>query len=277
MTTLFAIIGDPVAQARSPSVFNARFKSAGMDAVMVPMHVASDRFESTLDSLRYVKNLGGLVITVPHKFAAARLTTSPSRRCEVAGAANALRWDGDGWMGELFDGEGFAMGVEARHGPVAGMSAAIVGAGGAGIAIAIALIDRNVKDLSIWDIELHRADDVRRRLGDLTAAPIHVAPPGALHDLVVNATPIGMDGDTRLPFQLHGLKRSALVCDAIMKPPRTPLLIEAERSGHPIQEGRHMLDFQVDALWQFFGLCDATCIHQPWHARQSARPPPGQL
>lgn len=254
MTTIFGIIGDPVSQVRSPLVFNERFRSHGIDAIMVPMHIAPDDFESALDGLHRMKNLGGLVVTVPHKIAAARLLANPSRRCEATGAANALRWSPHGWIGDLFDGEGFAAGVEANHGPLVGRNCAIVGAGGAGVAIALALIDRNIRSLRIWDVDATRAADSSRRLSAYTSIPILLEPPSAADDIAINATPVGMEDDEQLPFQPSALKPDALVCEAIMKPPRTQLLIDAERTGHPIQEGRHMLDFQVDALWKFFGL-----------------------
>jgi shikimate dehydrogenase len=63
-----------------------------------------------------------------------------------------------------------------------------------------------------------------------------------------------MDENDPIPFPLDRLRSGAVVADAIMKPTRTRLLREAEDHGHPIQEGRHMLDNQVDAIWLFFGL-----------------------
>lgn len=254
MTTVFGIVGDPVAQARSPQVFNALFQSRGIDAVMVPMHVSADDFERTLAGLSGMKNLGGLVITVPHKFAAASMLSQRSHRVEIAGAANAMRWDGTGWVGDLFDGEGFANGVEAQHGQVEGQRCAVVGAGGAGTAISLALIDRHIRSLSIWDIDRSRADMLRNRLAAYTNIPITVAPPSQDIDIAINASPVGMDGLEGLPFDLSQLPPKALVCEAIMKPPKTQLLRDAERLGHPIQEGKHMLDFQVESLSRFFGL-----------------------
>ncbi|MCQ4630138.1 hypothetical protein GB927_008840 [Shinella sp. CPCC 100929] len=254
MTTIFGIVGDPIAQARSPEVFNALFRERGIDAVMVPMHVTTGDFEDALKGLRHMRNLGGLVITVPHKFAAARLLSDASHRAEIAHAANVIRPTKDGWAGDLYDGEGFAIGVEARHGPIAGRRCAIVGAGGAGTAIALSLIDRDAATIRIFDINQPLAERLSARLAAHTAVPITVGPPSALDDIAINASSAGMSPTDALPFDPAGLRPGALVCEAIMKPPKTRLLAEAENLGHPIQEGRHMLDYQVEAIWNFFRL-----------------------
>ena len=66
-TRLYAIIGDPIAQVRSPEVFTERFAAAGMDAVLVPVHVPRDRFDAIVPALMALGNLDGLLVTVPFK------------------------------------------------------------------------------------------------------------------------------------------------------------------------------------------------------------------
>jgi shikimate dehydrogenase len=254
MTQLFAIVGDPIAQVRSPEVFNQLFRERGVDATMVPMLVRPDKFGASLLGLRSIENMAGLIITVPHKAAAARLLKRASSRVKVAEAANALRPCLDGWEGDLFDGEGFARGMEAEGRELRGAHCALVGCGGAGAAIALALLERGVASLSVWDIDQTRAADLAQRLRGVSHPGISIAPPNSRTDVAINATPLGMDENDPTPISLERLQRRAVVADAIMKPPRTKLLHEAEQLGHPIQEGHHMLDNQVEAIWSFFGL-----------------------
>ena len=141
MTLLFGILGDPIDQARSPEVFNELFRQRGVDAVMAPMRVGVGKFEAALAGLRAVENVAGLVVTVPHKSAAARLMKKGSQRAALAIAANALRPCKGGWEGDLFDGEGFVRGMAAEGKSVGGARCAIVGSGGAGAAIAFALLE----------------------------------------------------------------------------------------------------------------------------------------
>ncbi len=205
MTDLYGIIGDPVAQVRSPAVFNARFQAAGLDAVMVPMHVIGDRPGAAIAGLRAIENLAGLVITVPHKPAAARLLRSCSDRVRMAGAANVLRPVPDGWDGDLFDGEGFAIGLEANGFQLAGKRCALVGAGGAGAAIAVALITREIAELTIFDIDEGKTSDLVARLQRLGRCPVSMGRPGRATDLAINATPLGMEAGDPLPFEVAAL------------------------------------------------------------------------
>jgi shikimate dehydrogenase len=254
MTQLFAIIGDPIAQVRSPEVFNQLFRRRGVDAVMVPMLVHPGEFNASISGLRAIENIQGLIVTVPHKTAAARLVETVSRRVTVARAANALRPCSGGWEGELFDGEGFATGVEAEGHELKGKHCALVGCGGAGAAIALALLDRNVASLSIWDVDETKAADLAQRLRSAGTLEVRISLPNSKTDVAINATPLGMAEDDPVPIDLDVLRQGALVAEAIMKPSRTRLLREAQQRGHRIQEGRHMLDNQVEAIWSFFGL-----------------------
>jgi shikimate dehydrogenase len=182
------------------------------------------------------------------------LLRSGSEGVRITGAANALRPCVDGWEGDLFDGEGFAIGIEARGFHLGGKNCAVIGAGGAGAAIALALLERRVGSLSIWDVDHRKAAFLVERLSAISPVPVAVGEPGKDTDLAVNATPLGMSPDDPLPMAIDSLRTDALVAEAIMKPPMTRLLIEARRRGCEIQQGRHMLDNQVAAIWKFFEL-----------------------
>jgi shikimate dehydrogenase len=255
---LYAIIGDPIAQARSPEVFNRLYAERGVNAEMVALHVSPAQLPTVLEGLAAIRNFGGAVITIPHKAAAAALAVQHSPRVQLAGVANALRRTADGWSADLFDGIGFVAGLVACGHRAGVASAAIVGAGGAGIAIATALLEAGAGQLGLCDIDAARAERARVRLSALWPGRVDVRHPSPCDRLVINATPVGMQPDDPLPFELSGLDPQAVIADAIMKPPRTRLLLEAARLGHPIHEGRHMLDSQAEALWRFLGMGEGT-------------------
>ena len=251
---IFGIIGDPIAQARSPEVFNQLFRERRVEAAMTPMLVASRNLEAALSGLRAIDNVAGLIITVPHKAAAARLMKTGSKRAMLAGAANALRPCPGGWEGDLFDGEGFLRGMEAEGRDLRGARCALVGCGGAGAAISFALIEAGIKSLAIWDIDPRQSQTLSARLRAAYGTDVSITLPDAATDIAINATPLGMNVDDPLPIRVDALRRGALVADVIMKPPFTRLLMEAQRRGCAIHAGRHMLDHQAEAIWAFFGL-----------------------
>lgn len=253
---LYGILGDPVGQARSPSVFNARFAAEGRDAVMVPIEAAASDLEATLSGLRKIKNFAGLVVTVPHKAAAAAIARRRSTRVDLVRAANVLRPIEGGWEAELFDGDGFVNGLRSKGHQVKGKAVAIVGAGGAGIAIAEAILAAG-GIISLSDRELHREEATIDLLNGAFPGRISLGAPGPIHAIAVNATPAGMDGDRSMVFDPATLDKRALVAEVVMKPAVTPLLQAAAELGLATHEGRHMLDGQADAIWSFLAMGEA--------------------
>jgi shikimate dehydrogenase len=258
-TRLFGIVGDPIAQVRSPEVFNAHFADRGIDAVFLPIHVHPDALATAFDGFKALANLDGLVITVPHKFAAAGLMDELGPQAHRAAAVNAARKTKTGkWAGDLFDGIGMVEGLRAKNIDPAGKSCIVYGAGGAGTAIAFALADTNPSRLAIVDPAAGKADQLAQSLrksvpGIVVETPDASAGPTG-YDIAINASPLGLNPDDPLPFDPTGLSAGAIVAEAVMKPPVTHLLRQADRLGFTIHPGIHMLDGQFGPFLDFFGL-----------------------
>ncbi|MEU1073467.1 MULTISPECIES: shikimate dehydrogenase [unclassified Streptomyces] len=256
-TRLYAVLGDPVAQVRAPALLNALFARLGTDAVLVPVRAAAADLTRVVQGLKAIGNLDGMLFTVPHKAAALALADRVSTAAAVAGSTNAMRREPDGtWYAENFDGTGFVGGLRAAGHEPAGRRVALVGAGGAGSAIAAALLSAGVARLSVADPDTARVDALLARLEAHWPgrAGATAAPRLADADLAVNATPLGMRPDDPLPFEPGGLPAGAVVADIIMKPPRTALLERAALLGRLAHPGTHMLDHQLDAYREFFRL-----------------------
>lgn len=258
-TRLYGIVGDPVEQVRSPAVFNAHFAERGVDAVFLPLHVGTAGIEAALAGFAALANLDGLIVTIPHKLAFAALMDEVGPHGRLVGAVNAVRRrPAGGWAGELFDGLGFVEGLRGQGIDPAGLSYLVFGAGGAGAAIAGALLSVAPDRVAIADPVPGRAKELCRKLR--TSAPhLAIEPTGpevapSAFDVVVNATPLGMKADDPLPVDPGQLRPGMLVCEAVMKPPVTRLLLEAEKRGCRIQPGCHMLDGQFPLFLDFFGL-----------------------
>ncbi|MEU0256600.1 ThiF family adenylyltransferase [Streptomyces sp. NPDC006184] len=256
-TRLYAVLGDPVEQVQSPGLLNPLLARLGIDAVLVPVHVRPADLESVVRGLQRVGNLDGLFVTVPHKTAAALLADRRSRTVEITGSANVLRRESDGaWLAENFDGSGFVTGLARAGHPPKGARVALVGAGGAGSAIAAALLDAGVDRLTITDPDTPRLTALVDRLAAHWPGRVHAAGRPPLDDtgIAVNATPLGLRPDDPLPFDPHELRPGTVVADIIMKPRDTRLLREAAAHGLPVHHGSHMLTGQVDSYRAFFAL-----------------------
>jgi shikimate dehydrogenase len=256
-TRLYALLGDPITQVRAPGLLNPVLARRGTDAVLVPMWVAPGDVAPVVRTLRQVANLHGILVTVPHKATVLALADRVTARARLAGSANALRREPDGtWSADTFDGDGFVRGLtEAGHDPK-GLRVCVVGAGGAGSAIAVALLDAEVAELRLVDTDPDRCDGLRRRLSRAYPGRVSAStgPRLADVDVVVNATPLGLRPDDPLPFPVTGLPAHAVVADIIMKPAQTALLRAAGERGLATHPGEPMLAHQIASYLDFFDL-----------------------
>ncbi|MFI4997314.1 MAG: shikimate dehydrogenase family protein [Hyphomicrobiales bacterium] len=254
-TRLIGIVGDPIAQVKSPLVFNPRFKAAGLNAVLVPLHVRQDQFEATLRGLMALGNLDGIIITVPYKARAMALVDEVMPTGRKVGAINAMRREPDGrWSGDMFDGRGLVRGLADEGISVAKRRVMLIGAGGAGSAVAVAFADAGAAGIAIHDIDAAKASGlVARVAAAYPACELRAGKPQvAGFDIIVNATPIGMAPGDGLPAEIGALDASQLVIDVIAKPEVTPLLAKARASGCRSIGGKTMLAGQAAELEKFF-------------------------
>jgi len=254
-TRVLGIIGDPIAQARSPEVWTGLFRLNGVDAVCVPMQVAPSGLDSFLEGAKALRNFAGLIVTIPHKAASLHRVPTLTDRARRVGAVNVIRLDDDGeWTGDTVDGIGFADGLEARGQRIAGRRALVVGTGGAGTAIAVALAEAGAAEVAVFDLDPERAADAAGRVA-AAGAPARVATPDAAgFDLVVNATPLGMAPGDPLPIALDRVGPGCIVGDVVVHPRLTKLLTAARERGCFVQPGVHMMDAQIAPMAEFLGL-----------------------
>jgi shikimate dehydrogenase len=260
-TILIAHIGYPTESFKAPLIYNPWFAANGIDAVVMPMGVRAENYPTTLPALFKITNIRGALITMPHKVTTLGLVDEASTTARIAGSANALRKAADGKLiADMFDGTGFTRGLKRKGFKFARAKCLVVGAGGVGSAIAASLAAEGVGSLTLFDANAASAKSVAERLKlhygklDVTIEPSTVIG----YDLVVNATPIGMNDGDPLPFDVAELAPSTFVADVVMKREITPLLAAAKARGCKIQIGTDMLFEMIPAYLEFFGFGTTT-------------------
>lgn len=254
-TRLYAVIGDPVGQVQAPALVNPLLADLDLDAVLVPVHVPVGRLDEAVHGLRAFGNLDGLLVTVPHKAAVLRFADRVGPAAELSGSANALRRESDGrWHADNFDGAGFVAGLEGAGHRAAGARVTLVGTGGAGCAIAPALLMAGAAHVVLCDLDPARTAALAARLQarwpGRTGCATRPVTDGA--DIVVNATPLGLRPGDPLPFDPGTLAPGTLVADIVMKPRVTALLRTAADRGLPVHYGAPMLESQLALYRQYF-------------------------
>ena len=260
-TALIAHIGFPTHAFKSPQIYNPYFEQAGIDAVVVPMACRADDYAALLRPLFALDNLRGALITMPHKIATTGLVDVLSPAARIAGACNAVRRDASGRLvGDMFDGEGFVRGLRRKGCALSGASALVVGAGGVGSAIAASLAVAGVGTLALHDVDPAAARSLVERLrSHYPALSVHAGsndPAG--FDVVVNATPMGMNDGDPLPLDVARIEPHAFVGEVVMKREMTAFLKAAQARGCRFQVGTDMLFEQIPAYLEFFGFPTTT-------------------
>lgn len=253
-TTVIGIVGDPIAQVKSPSGMTAGLIARGLNAIVVPFHVHKETLAPFVTNLSLAKNVAGLIATIPHKFTFYDLCTNCSPRSALLHTVNVLRRDGDGtWYGDLFDGEGFVTSLIRGGCQPTGKRALLIGAGGAGAAIALALLEAGVSALAVHDRDIERQDTLLARLavtgnGRLLGG---TADPSGF-DIVINATPSGMQAGDPLPVDISHLSPEAFAADVITAPVETAFLRAAMARGCKVRTGIDMFNGVCELMLDFY-------------------------
>ena len=260
-TILIAHLGYPTKSFRAPMIYNPYFEKIGFNAIVMPMGVKAEDYAEVLKALFALTNIRGALVTMPHKVTTLAFMDEISTTARIAGACNAILRRPDGSLvGDMFDGEGFVRGVARKGRHIAGESALVVGCGGVGSAIAASLAAASVSRLGLFDADSASAASLGSRLAahypKLEVQTGAKDPSG--YDIVVNATPIGMNDGDPLPMDVDRITPSSFVGEVVMKQEMTPFLRAAQAKGCAIQIGVDMLFEQIPAYLEFFGFPTTT-------------------
>jgi shikimate dehydrogenase len=255
-TRVVFMIGTPVGQVRSPTLFNAHFAKAGIDRIMVPLEVSVAALAGFVAMVRDAENCDGFVATLPHKRALLKMVDEAGPTARALESVNAVRRNPDGRLfGDMADGAGFWNGARAAGFEPLGKSAVLAGAGAAGTAIAFEFAQRGGRRLAIWSRSDDEVDALASRLAGTGIEFVRGLPESlGDYDIAINATPLGMDyapGSAFSPELVATLPASAFAADAITEPVETAFLATARSCGLRSIGGRAMAHGQFELLRAF--------------------------
>ena len=260
-TEVIAHIGFPTHAFKAPMIYNPYFENQGINALVVPMGCRAEDYPVFLRAIFKLSNIRGALITMPHKVSTLALLDEVLPAAAIAGACNAVRLGPQGQLqGDMFDGEGFVRGVLRKGFKLQGTRVLVAGAGGVGSAIAASLAAAGVAAISLFDVNAASAEALAGRLRAHYPALQVVTgsndPAG--HDLVVNATPMGMNEGDPLPMDVSRIAPSTFVGEVVMRTEMTAFLSAASARGCPVQVGSDMLFEQIPAYLEYFNLPTTT-------------------
>jgi len=252
------VFGDPVAHSLSPQMQNAALKRCEIGMQYARFHIRGNELRSALRFLRELDFIG-VNLTVPHKIAGFAQIDEADERANRTGTVNTIRLRDKKLIGSNTDGEGFLrairseFSVDVRHLRVMGFGAG----GGTGHAIAWQCALENCERLVLVNRTAEKAKALTERLGPFFAGPRVLGPVARLEavpwdeaalraqlahvDLLVNATPLGMNPSDPSPIPTRLLAPHHMVFDAVYGPSRTSFLRAADQAGARGVNGLSML------------------------------------
>jgi shikimate dehydrogenase len=258
-TRVHFIVGDPIAQVKSPFGVTQAFEAHGRDAICVPAHVAPADLSAWWAGTQRAHNIDGLIVTVPHKFACTAFCDTLSERAAFLGTVNTVRRNAQGhWHGDMFDGLGYVRAMEKNGCVLKNKRALLVGAGGAGSAVAHSLVLAGVRELAIHEPDAQRRESLIDRLNSLKLGKVTNlekftlgSPDPTGFDVAVNATPIGMKESDPTPIDITQIHRDMFIGCVITAPAITPLIAAARAKGCNTVTGADMFAQVRELMVQF--------------------------
>lgn len=247
MKKWFAVIGDPIAQSKSPEMHNAWYVEENVDATYIPVHVKPEHLQQAIESFKLL-GTSGWNVTIPHKQTIIPYLDELDELAAKMGAVNTVVLTAEGKLkGYNTDGPGFvksleeAIGTAKRNEPVL-----IIGAGGAARGIAFALQLAGYTNITIANRTVEKAQQI---IGEMQAGQAITMADAeqnlANYTIFIQTTPAGMStGDFALPFSLEKFPVGAIAADIVYNPLMTPFLQAAEQKGATIVNGLGMFVHQ---------------------------------
>ena len=249
--TITGITGMPLGHSYSPAMHQAAFEAMGIAATYLPFTTRKGELPLLMELVREL-DIAGLNVTIPHKESVMEHLDEIDASAREVGAVNVIVNRRGRLIGRNTDVSGLGQAFKAVGAELGGKRALIIGAGGAARACA-AFLRREKVNIVIANRTRSRAEEVARKFGGRAADLDEVA--DMEFDVVVNCTPVGMEGyPSEIPVDPAVLRAGQLVMDVIYNPEMTPFLAEAEARGCQIIRGREMLIYQaMDAFEAWTG------------------------
>ncbi|MHC3438820.1 shikimate dehydrogenase [Natrialbaceae archaeon A-gly3] len=248
---VYGLLGNPVGHSLSPPMHEAAYDELGLEARYVTFEPEPEDLEAAITGADAL-GISGLNVTIPFKQDVLEYVEVDDLASRI-GAVNTIDFSGDVPTGHNTDASGALRAIERGDVDLAGARATLVGAGGAGRAIAFALSDAGAT-VEIANRTESKAHDLAE---DVPSASGHgledLASLVSDSDVLVNATSVGMEEDVS-PVPADALHADLVVMDAVYRPLETRLLREASEAGATTVDGAWMLLYQgVEALERWTG------------------------
>tara|TARA_B100000003_G_C10934744_1_gene372728 strand:+ start:684 stop:1484 length:801 start_codon:yes stop_codon:yes gene_type:complete len=241
MTKKFLIIGNPVKHSLSPKLHNYWFKQYKIDAIYEKKEILDHELSDVVESIRK-EQIFGVNVTVPYKEKIIPFLDRLSELSEKTHSVNTIYKKGNVVIGDNTDIYGFVESMKYHSINLKDKTVLIIGGGGVVPSIINGLIELSIKKICLMNRTFKK---IKKFKEDYPNIELLEWGKTVEFDIIINATSLGLKIDDKLNLDLNNLKSEKIFYDTIYNPPKTNFLIEAERNGHKIINGKLMLVYQA--------------------------------
>jgi shikimate dehydrogenase len=245
------IIGNPISHTLSPKLHNYWLKENRINGMYDKVLLKENEIESLIKKIN-TKELHGMNVTVPYKQIVIPYLESLSETAKITNSVNTI-FNKDGKIhGDNTDVFGFQESLSNKNIDLKNKDVFIFGAGGVVPSIILALTNLNIKKIYLSNRTLKNANLIKDKFNF-----IEVIEWGKIIncDLFINSTSVGLKNNESLGLNFENIKEKKFFYDVIYNPPKTRFLLEAEKRGHKVINGRDMFLYQAQKafnLWHNF-------------------------
>lgn len=249
-TKIYAVLGHPIGHTLSPVMHNRAMKALQMDAVYLALDVPPDEVRTCLDAMR-IMSFGGLNVTIPLKEKVIEVMDELAPSATLLGAVNTIEFRDGKLIGHNTDGVGFLKASQSAFGEsIDGKTVFVLGAGGAGRAVALTAASAGASAVTVADIDEARAsktvEEIKSAAPTCNTSFVKAGSDEAKQaclasDWVVQASPLGMKPDDPAPMEAGWFRDGQCLFDLIYMYPETVTMKEAASAGARCSNGLGML------------------------------------
>jgi shikimate dehydrogenase len=242
------IIGNPISHTLSPKLHNYWFEKNKINGKYDKVLLKQNEIESLIKKIK-TKELHGMNVTVPYKQIVIPHLESLSETAKITNSVNTIFYKDGKIHGDNTDVFGFQESLSNKNIDLKNKEVFIFGAGGVVPSIILALTNLNIKKIYLSNRTLKNANLIKDKFNF-----IEVIEWGKIIncDLFINSTSVGLKNNESLGLNFENIKEKKFFYDVIYNPPKTSFLLEAEKMGHKVINGRDMFLYQAQKafyLW----------------------------
>ena len=241
----YFVIGNPINHSLSPELHNFWIKKNNINALYEKIKLEESDLKNFIDKLRN-DEIHGINVTVPFKNKVIKYLDKLSLEVETTNSVNTIYKSGNDIIGHNTDVAGFELGLRHSKINVLHKSVFILGAGGVVSSIIFSLLSMGCKKIYLTNRTIEKAENIKNKFDEVEILKWGEIPD---FDIVINATSVGLNGDS-LDLVLN--VKDKIFYDVIYNPKETQFLKEAKKNGNKIENGKFMFIYQANqsfSIW----------------------------